>query len=171
MLASLPRRGDPGYRLFTTPAGVGADTTRSSTREDVAQPLHRRLPSDLADRVRQRDLLRAHLDAVLRVAAVGDAAGFHQDREALLRVHRARRVEVHEQRLPDDRRADEAAVAVHLRADLETERARDAAVERVAELLQLGRDARAGAEVVGAVDGYPRLHALQRFEHPAPVDD
>src|SRR5262245_47407827 len=112
-----PRRRDPGYRLFTTPSGVEADA--SSTREDVAQPAERRLPSDLADRVRQRNLLRANLDAVLRVAAVGDAAGSHEDCEPLVRVHRARRVEVHQQRLPDDRRADEAAIAVHLRADLE----------------------------------------------------
>src|SRR5262245_20920797 len=103
-----------------------------SAPQKVTEPFARRLPSDLRDRVGQRDLLGTCLDAVLRVAAVRDAARPHERVEALVAVERAGRVEVHQQRLPDGRGADEATAPPHLRADLETEPARDAAIERVA---------------------------------------
>src|SRR4029077_2083906 len=129
-----------------------ATSDRPSPEEQVPEPLPRRLPPDLGDRVGQRNLLRTHLDAVLGVAAVGDAAGAHEDVQALVLVHRAGRMEVHQERLADARRPAEAAAAVDLRADFEAERARDAAIERVAELLEIGSDARPRPEVVGAID-------------------
>src|SRR5262245_4460412 len=115
---------------------------RRSARKQVAQPLERRLTPDLADRVGQRNLLRARLDAVLRVAAVRDAARLHERRESLVRAHLAGRIHVEEERLPDRRGADEAAVTPHLRADLEAATARDALVEAVHELLLRRGDAR-----------------------------
>src|SRR6185503_11415213 len=47
--------------------------------EQVFDPFHRRLPTDLSDGMRQGDILGADLHAVLRVAAVGDAARLHED--------------------------------------------------------------------------------------------
>ena len=67
-------------------------------RDAVVGPVH------LGDRGRQRNLLRADPHAVLGVAAVVDAARPHQRLEPLVRVHRARRVEVEEPRLRDRRR-------------------------------------------------------------------
>src|SRR5690349_4308331 len=66
-----------------------------SSSEDVLEPLDRRLTPDLPDRVRQRNLLRTHLHAVLRVATVRDAAGSHERVEPLGAVQLAGRVEVH----------------------------------------------------------------------------
>jgi hypothetical protein len=61
------------------------------------------------DRVDQRDLLRAHLDAVLRLAAVLDSALAHHRVEPLVRVHLAARVQVEEAHLVERRRPDEVA--------------------------------------------------------------
>src|SRR6185295_3208796 len=130
--------------------------------EDVLEPFHGGLPSDLCDGVGQRNFLRADLDAVLRVAALGDAARLHEDLEALVLVQRARRVRVEEERLTDRRGTDEVVVALDLRAHLEATAARDALIQAVHELLHLGRDAGPGAEVVRAVDRDPSLDALQR---------
>src|SRR5262245_6512352 len=151
-----------------------AGTARSnivSAEEEITQPLTRRLPPDLADRVRQGNLLRARLDTVLRVAAGGDAARAHERLEALGGDVAADGVQVGEQRLTDGRGADEVVAARHLRADLETAAAGDALIEPVHELLEIGGDARPRSEVVGAVDRHPGLHALESLEHPPAIDD
>src|SRR5437870_8862622 len=144
----------------------------SSPGEDVLQPFDGRLAADLADGMGQRDLLGADLDAVLRVAAGGHAARAHERVETVVLVELAGGVEVHEERLADGGGADEAGarrvVAVDLGADLEAASAGDTAIEGVADPLQLGRQARAGAEVVGAVERDPDAQPPERLEHPAP---
>ena len=127
-------------------------------------------PTD-GDRVDQRDLLRAHLDAVLRLAAALDAAFAHDRVEPLVRVHLAARVQVEEAHLVERGGADEVARRVDLRARLEAAAARHAARERVRRLLVLLRLARPGAELVGAVELDPRLDPLQVLEHARAVDD
>src|SRR5262244_2141704 len=109
-----------------------------SSEEEIAQPLARGLATDLADRVRQRDLLRARFDAVLRVAARGDAARTHQRLEALVGDVAAHRVQVREQGLADGGRADEVVPPPHLRTDLEAAPAGDALVQAVHEFLDVG---------------------------------
>src|SRR5438309_6626698 len=47
---------------------------------------------------------------------------------------------------------------------------RNTARKRIRFLLRLGRQARTFTEVISAVDGNPRLDALQTFEHELPVD-
>src|SRR2546430_1041378 len=131
----------------------------SSSNEDVFHPLDCRLAADFADGVGQGDLLGADLDAVLGVAAGRDAARAHEGVEARVLVELAGGMQVHEECLADGGGADEArvgwVVAVDLRADFEATPAGDTSVEGIAKLLQLGRQARAGTEVVAAVDRDP----------------
>src|SRR5450432_1588667 len=77
---------------------------------------------------------------------------------------------VEEADLADDGGADEVGVFVHLGANFQAVAAGDALREGVADFLGFGRDARAGAEVVGAVDRNPALGAFQIFEHGAAID-
>src|SRR5437870_3806782 len=84
-----------------------------------------------ADGTRQRHLLRADDDAVLRVAAVDDAADAHELGGALLFRERTGRVEVLQDRLADRGGTDERRVVVVLRARLEAAAARHATRERI----------------------------------------
>ena len=59
---------------------------------------------------------------------------------------------------------------VYLRAYFQAIAAGDTARKRVALFLDFGSHARAFAEVVGAVDGDPGLHALETFEHELAID-
>src|SRR5437660_458270 len=77
--------------------------TGTSSYEDVLDPLDGGLAADLADRVRERNVLGTRLDAVLGVAAGGDTAGTHEGVETLVRVQLARRMEVHEEPQPSSR--------------------------------------------------------------------
>src|SRR6266702_636334 len=110
------------------------------------------------------------MDAVLRVGALLDAAGPHQRFEALALIHRARGVHIEEPHLADDGRAHKLIVFIHLRAYLEAASAADAVRQRIAFLLNFRRYARAFAEIVSAVNGNPRFHALQAFEHELAID-
>src|SRR5207248_3113122 len=113
------------------------------------QPL-RRIARDCRDRIDEGDLLRTNFDAVLRLAAIGDAAFAHHGLEALVFVHRPGRVQVVEAHEVQRERADERRGVVVLRTRLEAAAARHAARERVALFLILLRLARAGAELVRA---------------------
>ena len=101
----------------------------------------------------------AGLDAVLREAALLNAAVAGERAETLFLEDFAGGVDVEELDLGDGGGADEVGVVVELRADLHAAGAGDAVGERVALLLLLREPARAGAEIVGAVDGNPGLDA------------
>src|SRR5262249_33850329 len=116
------------------------------------------------------DLLRAHLDAVLRLTAVGDAPLAHHALEPDVLVHRARGVEVEEAHLVDRRRPDEGARLVELGAGLDAAAAGHAPGERVTLLLLLRRLTRPGPELVRPVEVDPGVDLLERLEHRAPVD-
>src|SRR5581483_7131180 len=77
---------------------------------------------------------------------------------------------VEEADLRDGGGADEAGALVELRASLHAAAAGDAARERVHLFLNVGSHARAGAEVVGAVDGDPGFDGLEVLEEDAAVD-
>jgi len=79
-------------------------------------------------------------------------------------------VVIEELDLGDGGRADEARVVIELRADFHAAAAGDAIRKRVAGLLLLREDARAGAEVVGAVDGDPGFDGLEVFKEDRAVD-
>src|SRR4029079_4541489 len=111
--------GMPGWFMKSV-GSPGLDVEQARERAD------RRRARSLRDRPRQGDVLRADLDAVLRVAAVDDAALLHQRVEALVRVHRAGGVRVEEDDLPDRRGADERALLVDLRTRVEAAAARHA---------------------------------------------
>jgi len=113
--------------------------------------------------------LGAHFDAIHGVVAILNSAGAHHGFEAFARMHRASGMHVEEAHLIDDGGADELRVIVYLGANFEAIAAGDAARHGVADLLLLGRHARAGSDGVRAVDGYPALHALQIFEHDGAV--
>src|SRR6267378_859515 len=126
-------------------------TLASSPLEEIAEELPGRLPAHVADGARQRHLFRTYHDAVLRVAAVDDAAHTHELRGALLLGERSARVEVLEHRLPDRRRTDEGRVIVDLRARLETAAAGHTTRQRVRVLLLLLADTRPRTEIVRTV--------------------
>src|ERR1700674_2879617 len=114
--------------------------------------------------------LGASLHAVLRVGAFLDAAGSHERAEPFALIHCARRVHIEKAHLADDGRAYELIMAIHLRADLEAVPASDAIRKRIAFFLNFRRYARAFAEIVSAIDGNPRLHALEALKHKLAVD-
>src|SRR5262245_8131364 len=146
-------------------SGCGRCTRARSPAEQPLEPQQRGLPAQLAERLGERDVLGAHLHAQLRVPAVHEPAPAHDRVQPLVRVHAPGRVAVEEPHLRERRGPDELGLLVVLRAHLHAAAAGHAARERVAHLLLGGREARPGAEVVRAVDGDPRLDALESVEH------
>ena len=124
----------------------------------------------VGDGVGERDLLGADFDAVLREAALLDAAVAGERAETFFLEDFAGGVIVEELDLGDGGGADEACLFVELRADFHAAGAGDAVGERVVGFLLLGEDARAGAEIVGAVDGNPGFDAHEVFEEDGAVD-
>src|SRR5271170_3049244 len=110
------------------------------------------------------------MHAVLRIAALLDAAVAHQRAKPFLFEHLARGVLVEELHLGDGRRTDEAGRLIELRADLHADSAGDAVRKWITLFLELRKNAWPGAEVVGAVDRDPRLDSLEVFEQHAAVD-
>src|SRR5260370_40986052 len=110
------------------------------------------------------------MNAVLRVGAFLDAARAHESREALALIHCSRGVHVEKAHLADNGGAHELIMFIHLRANFQAVPASDAVRKRIALFLNFGRHARAFAKIVSAVDGNPRLHALEAFEHELAVD-
>src|SRR5205814_802950 len=82
----------------------------------------------------------------------------------------AGRVVVEKAHLRDGRGSDERGVLPHLRANLEAAPAGHAGGKDVVDLLVLGRLPGPRTEIVGAVDGNPPAHPLERLEHLAAVD-
>src|ERR1700689_5417995 len=76
---------------------------------------------------------------------------------------------VEQTHLRDSRRAYEARVFIELWAGFHATGAGDAAGDRISLLLFFGRHARAGAEVVSAVDGNPGFDDFKIFEDHAAV--
>jgi hypothetical protein len=137
-------------------------------------------------------VLGANGDAVLGVAADLQAPFAHQGVEPLAGVVRPGRVAVEEHHLADRVGAEEVAVVLLvlagfvgvvrlpfqpfdfdlqvLRAGVEAAAAAHAFGERIALFLDLGRDARAGADVVVAIDRNPGLVLGQRAKEAGPID-
>src|SRR5262245_6775231 len=97
----------------------------------------RRRATHFGDRVDERDLFRTNFDAVLRLAAIFDAAVPHDRFEALTGVHRARRVRVEVTHEAERERSDELLFRTVLRTSFEAATARHAARQRVALFLFL----------------------------------
>src|SRR5438552_3826268 len=132
ILISPPRaRPLRGRRSLPRSSSSHRVPTHILSPEDVAEEFLRRLPAGVADGARQRDLLRADDDAVLRVAAVDDTADAHELGGALLFRERTGWVEVLQDRLADRGGTDERRVVVVLRARLEAAAARHATRERI----------------------------------------
>ena len=72
--------------------------------------------------------------------------------------------------LADDGGADEMRIFIYFGANFQAVAAADALRQGVAHFLRLRRHARAGADVVRAIDGNPAFGALQIFEHGAAID-
>lgn len=109
--------------------------------------------------------------AVLGVAAVGDAAGGHEGAEALFGDFAACGVDVEHAGLADGGGSDEFGAGVYLRAGVEAAAACHAAGEGVGGLLFVLGHLRAGADVVGAVEGDPGFDFLEGFKHGTAVDE
>src|SRR5215210_2416472 len=112
----------------------------------------------------ERDGHRADLDAVLRVAAVGDAVLLHDAFETFVARHLARGVHVHQPHLRDGLRAD-VLIALVLRAGFETATAGHTA--RISVTLRdfVLTHTWPRPQIVGAVDLYPSVNALEMIEH------
>src|SRR5436190_2012245 len=140
------------------------------TREEVFDLLYEDVAAHVADGFGEGELFGAGLDAVLREAALLDAAVAGEGAEAFFFEDGTRGVHVEELGLGDGGGADEACGVVELGADLHADGAGDAVGEGVALLLDLRSLAGAGAEVVGAVDGDPGFDLLEIFEEDGAVD-
>src|SRR5580692_2339580 len=112
--------------------------------EEVLDLLDEDVSAHVADGFGEGELLGAGLDAVLREAALLDAAVSGEGAEALFFEDGAAWVHVEELGLGDGGGADEAGGVVELRADLHADGAGDAVGERVALLLDLRSLAGAG---------------------------
>src|SRR5690348_9818384 len=155
-------------RIMQAPSFHQRDAQRIY-QESAEQPTQKSLLPCLAvhfgERFGKRNLLGAGFHAVLRIGAILNAAGSHQRLKPFARVHAAGGMHVEEAHLADDRRADEAIVVIHLRANFQAASAGNARGKLVGLLLHFRRHARALAEIIGAIDGNPGLHALQAVEH------
>ena len=138
--------------------------------EEIFHGLDGYVAADVGDGVSQGDLFGADFDAVLCEATLLDAAVAREGAQALFLEDLAGGVVVEELDLRDGGRADEVCLFVELRADFHAAAAGDAVRERVIGFLLLGEDARAGAEIVGAVDGDPGFDAHEVLEEDGAVD-
>ena len=138
--------------------------------EEVFDLLDEDVAAHVADGLGEWELLGAGLHAVLCEAALLDAAIAGEGAETLFLEHGAGGVHIEELGLRDGGSADEAGDVVELRADFHADGAGDAVGERIALLLDLRGLARAGAEVVRAIDGHPGFDGLEILEEDAAVD-
>ena len=118
----------------------------------------------MRDRRGDGDALGAHLHAVLRVAARGDAARLHDLAQAHLLVHLPRGMRVEQAHLLDGGRPHEVGLGVDVRARLQTAAAGHALGQLVGPPARVLRHARARPQVEGTVDVDPRMHSLERVE-------
>ena len=139
-------------------------------RKEVFDLLYKDVAAHVADGLGEWEAFGAGLDAVLREAALLDAAVAGEGAETFFFEDRAGRVHVEELGLRDGGCADEAGGVVELGADFHADGAGDAVGEGIALLLDLWSLARPGAEVVGAVDWHPGFDGLEIFEEDAAVD-
>src|SRR5712664_1819874 len=148
-----------------------ADDVRESLPHQPAEKcLFPGLTINFRQRFGKRNFLGARFDAILRVRAVLDPAVPHHRLDALSRVHRTCRMHVKQSHLAENGGAHEVIVLVDLRTNLQAVAAADTSRKGISLFLYFGRDARAFAEIVRAVNRNPRLHPLQTLEHELPVD-
>src|SRR6185437_12648491 len=138
-----------------------------SAGEEILDLLDEDVAAHVGDGLGKREFLGAGLDAVLSETALLNAAVAREGAEALLFEDGAAGVDIEELGLGDGGCADEVGDVVELGADLHADGAGDAVGERVALLLNLRGLLGAGAEIVGAVDGYPGLDSLEVLEEDA----
>src|SRR6202041_652659 len=125
------------------PLSTGTNHIRSLPREEVFDLLDEDVAAHVADGFGEGELFGACLDAVLREAALLNAAVSGEGAEALFFEDGAAWVHVEELGLGDGRGANEAGGVVELGADLHADCAGDAVGERVTLFLYLRSLARA----------------------------
>src|SRR5262249_46237971 len=144
-----------------------ANRSRSEGRLSREEPLdymQRGLALHGGDALQERNLLGADLHAITGLAAVTDTAFFHEGVQAFFLERSAGGMIVEQSRLADHGGADEMIDRRVLGAGVEAASATDTARQGIALFLQILRNARASAHVVGAVDGDPGLDALEIVE-------
>ena len=109
----------------------------SGETHPLLESVNGRVAIDLSDRHREGNAFRADLDAVLRVAATGDAFFRTQEIKAVIRQRLTNRMEIEEQGLSDGGRADERRFFIDLRAGFEATAAAHASGKRVAKLADM----------------------------------
>src|SRR5271165_5586642 len=137
--------------------------------EQVFHRLPHDLAADVGDGLGERNVFGADFDAVLRVAALLDAAVAHQGFESIDLQRLPCWVIVEQTHLRYGGSSYEAGMFVELRAGFHAAAAGNAAGERINFFLFSSRLARAGAEVVGAVGRNPCLYLLQVLEEHAAI--
>src|SRR6267154_6586452 len=142
---------------------------QKSAPEKVTQGLVHDRAAYLRNGRCERDILGADLDAVLSVAAFLDAAIAHQGRQALALQFLARGMHVEQPCLRDGRGAHEARILVELRASFHAAATRNTAGNGISLFLLLRRNARAGTEIVRAIDWNPGLDGFEVLEEYAAV--
>src|ERR1019366_9829099 len=112
--------------------------------------LDKDVAAHVGDGFGERELLGASLDTVLRKSALLNTAIAGKRAQSIFFEDVAGGMVVEQLDLRDGGGADEVGDVVELRADFHAAATTDAVGERVVRFLLLGKDAGAGAEVVGA---------------------
>src|SRR5579864_9535296 len=129
--------------------------------EQVFDRLHHHITAHARDGTREGNALGARLHAVLRVAALVNAAITHQRMQPVFLKRRTRGMVIEKCHLRNGGRTDEVGLFGELRADFHANSAGDAIRQRIGFFLFFLRHPWAGAKIIGAVNGNPRLYALQ----------
>src|SRR5437868_9933115 len=138
--------------------------------EQIANGLFPHRTTDFRYRACQRYIFRTDLHAVLGVTAFLDSPVAHECRQPLALEGRTCRMSVEKAHLRDGRRTYETCVFIKLGTDFHAATTRDAARERVSGLLLFHSHARAGAEIICAVNRNPGFGALEIFKQHAAID-
>lgn len=138
--------------------------------KNVLDSLDVHVPVELGEVGRQLDVFRAGADAVLAVAAAGDAAFLHQCLQAFRLVVLAKRVDVEEIRLDDRGRADEVGLRADVRASFHAAAAGHAMGNLVGRGCRIRVLARRFVYFPRAVHVDPALYFLQAVKHHRAVD-
>jgi len=124
----------------------------------------------VGDGVGEGDLLGAGFYTVLGVAALLNSAVSSEGAKTFFLEHLASGVIVEELDLGYGGGADKVRVFVELRTDFHAAGAGDAIGEGIVRFLLLREYARAGAKIVGAIDGNPCLDAHEVLKQDGAVD-
>src|ERR1019366_2699189 len=142
----------------------------SLAAQEVLGLLDEDVAAHVGDGFSERQLLGAGFNAVLRKAALLNAAVAGQSTQTVFLEDLAGGMVVEQLDLRDGGRAYKICVFIELRANLHAAAAGDAVRQRVVSFLLLREDARSGAEIVRSIDGNPGFDGHQVVKEDRAID-